>query len=424
MTPIELVQRISGGTKELVLDQPLLRLNIRRTRSNPCHFDDFLSALGSNVTLESVECATHTDLGISKTRWASLVRTIGAIRNLQCLKLCWMGSSTNTCDHWADVAMTLQAASFLRELTIRMIGVRMIPSARAGLETLAGTLREHKRIQTFVWHDSFQRGHSHFDRVLESLGTCPQLQQVDITTRCASAEALANLLQCVPQRLRLVLNMDQWSGVTDRIARGQCSVRSLTLHIIHVYNGNDDQTIHEVHAAAVRTADEPVEALAVAIEQGDNPNLEDLELRFDTEKSITNAAGRRLARALTDNQTLRTFSLANAALEVPSYEAFSTMLGANTGLVLVLTPLAINANDSLLESQTKMEIEQRLNLAGRGRLLQANRATREEWVGVLNELIALSVDDDSTDFQVSCLFEFLQRQPPPREITNLSPGTL
>jgi hypothetical protein len=205
--------------------------------------------------------------------------------------------------------------------------------------------------------------------------------------------------------------MDQWPGVIDRIGQKPCSVRSLTLRIILVYNAHDDQTIDEITVGSARMADGPVLALALAIEQGDNPSLVDLELRFERERSISNEAGGILARALTKNRTLRKFSLANAALEVPSYEAFSTMLGANTDLVLTLTPLAINADDRLLESQTKVEIEQRLNLAGRGRLLQANQATREEWVGILNELIALSVDDESTDFQVSCLYELLHRQP-------------
>jgi hypothetical protein len=73
MTPIELVQRISGGTKELVLDQPLLRLNIRRTRSNPCHFDDFLSALGLGDLKNPMGLSGQDDWGYPKPSMSEAV---------------------------------------------------------------------------------------------------------------------------------------------------------------------------------------------------------------------------------------------------------------------------------------------------------------------------------------------------------------
>jgi len=55
MDAVELVERIrSDGPKELELKQ-LVRFR-RRTRSNPCGFDEFLEALRKNGTIESVFC--------------------------------------------------------------------------------------------------------------------------------------------------------------------------------------------------------------------------------------------------------------------------------------------------------------------------------------------------------------------------------
>jgi hypothetical protein len=401
MTLEDLVRHIQSGSTELVLDQRIL-FSRRRRRSELVDFGYFLQELQSNQTILSVECAPSTELGIPDHQWTSLVTAIGDIGPLQCLTLCCA-----TAGALVAVATAVQAATLVSKLTVRVSGLRSMSSDVNGLLALANTLKHHSGLQTFVWYDSCGRGSHCLDCVLVELVNCRQLRQVDITAGCASAGAMANLLELAIDEVRLVLNMDQYPTVTDRISGGRCSVRSLKLHIIHVHNGNDDATLERIRADSLLSADLPVVALATAIGLDVNPNLHDLELRFDTEKSITGAAGEELAGALTNNQTLNTFSLFNATLEVVSYQAFRTMLRANNGIILSLTPLAGDVQPNcLLEYESRLAIEQRLNRAGR--VLSGNHATREEWVGILSELTTLDVNDLSTEFQVSCLYQCLQ----------------
>jgi hypothetical protein len=49
MNPRELVDHIRNGPAKLVLDEPL-RFR-RRTRSNPCDFNEFIQALQSSETI-------------------------------------------------------------------------------------------------------------------------------------------------------------------------------------------------------------------------------------------------------------------------------------------------------------------------------------------------------------------------------------
>jgi hypothetical protein len=187
------------------------------------------------------------------------------------------------------------------------------------LRELAATLEQHTSLHTFLWYDHCRWNDTHLDRVLEALVTGHRLQRVSITSRCANAEAIANLLESVIDELQLALSMDaQWATVANRMSEGRCSVRSLHLLSIHVFNGNDDETLADIHAGihagAVLAANLRVGALSAAIGVGINPNLEDLELRFDTEQSISGAVGEALAVALTNNQTLHTFSLLDARL--------------------------------------------------------------------------------------------------------------
>jgi hypothetical protein len=80
MNPRELVDYIRSGPAELVLDEPL-RFR-RRTHSNPCDFNEFLRALQSSETIRTVECLSHTYLGISEDEWVLLVKTLGRIRDI------------------------------------------------------------------------------------------------------------------------------------------------------------------------------------------------------------------------------------------------------------------------------------------------------------------------------------------------------
>jgi hypothetical protein len=67
MNARELVDHICSGPAKLVLQNPL-RFR-RRTRSNPCDFNEFLLALQSNETIRTVECGSHLGLGITEDEW-------------------------------------------------------------------------------------------------------------------------------------------------------------------------------------------------------------------------------------------------------------------------------------------------------------------------------------------------------------------
>ncbi len=81
MNPRELVDHIRSGPAKLVLDEPL-RFR-RRTRSNPCDFNEFIQALRSSETIRDVECSSHRRLGITEDEWVLLVKTIGRIKDIQ-----------------------------------------------------------------------------------------------------------------------------------------------------------------------------------------------------------------------------------------------------------------------------------------------------------------------------------------------------
>jgi hypothetical protein len=131
-------------------------------------------------------------------------------------------------------------------------------------------------------------------------------------------------------------------------------------------------------------------------------------------------AGVELAEALTVNKTLRWITLSgdysygvqhNAAFGAPAYDAFSTMLRANTSLVLKLPPFVNAVGDQwLVDSRNQMRIEQRLNEAGRGSLLSSSQTTREAWVDALDEL-NYSYVDESPEFNISCVYSSLRLNP-------------
>ncbi len=71
----------------------------------------------------------------------------------------------------------------------------------SGMIALANALREHTALKAFSWVDSCSRVQleafqsSALDPVLWLLPTNPHLQTVSIRTKCASVDALKNLLQ-------------------------------------------------------------------------------------------------------------------------------------------------------------------------------------------------------------------------------------
>jgi hypothetical protein len=92
MNPRELVDHIHSGPTVLELDKPL-RFR-RRTRSNPCDFNDFLQALRSSETIRTAYCCpSHLELGIAEDQWVLLIKTIGCIKGIQNLTFICVSSS-------------------------------------------------------------------------------------------------------------------------------------------------------------------------------------------------------------------------------------------------------------------------------------------------------------------------------------------
>jgi hypothetical protein len=406
MNPRELVDHIRSGPAELVLDEPL-RFR-RRTRSNPCDFNEFLQALRSSETIRDVNCKSQLQLGITDDEWVLLVKTIGSIKGIQILRFV-CGSGSRAFRPFQAVADAVNSAYSLRELDIGLSSASL-PRDPSGMIALANALREHTSVQEFTWADQCSRLEAAqitaLDPVLQSLTSWSHLRKATIMTGCASTDAMQNLLHLhKATNLRLILKTEQWLAVADEIRQGNCNVQTLLLAMIQVTRSE---------------ATEAVKAVASAIRLDQNLT----HLIFRIEDGFTDEAGVALAEALTVNKTLRQVCLSvkpvftgNPAfpntdeLGAPAYEAFSAMLRGNTNLNLYLPPFRFAGGDRRLrESQKQMEIEQRLNQVGRGRLLaSSSHTTTEEWVDALHELSTFNVN--SLAFDVSCLYSLLRLNP-------------
>jgi hypothetical protein len=406
MNPRELVDHIHSGPANLVLDKPL-RFR-RRTRSNPCDFNEFLQALQSSETIRYIDCESYHTLGISEDEWVLLVKTLGTIRDIQRLDFFCKDASRDFHPLQAVADAVNNAQSLLKLFVVQER--ETFPRDPSGMIALANALREHTALEEFGCVDFCSRMEevsqsTAFDPVLWALPACPHLRKVTIMTKCASPDAVNNLLQLKPATdLRLILDTDQWLAVADEIRRGRCIVQRLKLGMLQ---------------GASSEASEAVKALASAIPL--ERNLEHLTLRM--ENGYTDEAGVALAVALTVNKTLRKIDLFTNAydsglamrnadsLGVQSYEAFSAMLRVNTCLVLEVPPFeTAGADERLCQSRDQLRIEQRLNHVGRGRLSASIQTTREQWVDALCELDSGNIDD-SPAFQVSCLFSVLRSNP-------------
>jgi hypothetical protein len=398
MNPRELVDYIRNGPTELVLDEPL-RFR-RRTRSNPCDFNEFLQALQSSETIRVVICMPQLQLGVTEDEWVLIVKTLGRIRDIQILRFAFVPGSLGFHPFQA-IADAVNKAQSLRNLVIT-IADESFPRDAFGLIALANALREHTALQEFNWADAAQI--TALDPVLRSLHACPRLRKVGIMTKCASADAMKNLLHLhQTTELDLVLETDQWFAVTDEIRHGRCNIQTLTLAMMQ---------------ASRSEATEAVQALAGAIQL--DHNLEHLYLEM--ENGYTDEAGVALAEALTVNKTLRTIGLSTyvhfdyvvrnrATFGATAFEAFCAMLRVNTSLILTYPPVdAANADERLIHHHNQMVLEQRLNKVGRGRLLSSRQTKTEEWVDALHELNS-NVVHCFPAFQVSCLYSLLRLQP-------------
>jgi predicted metal-dependent HD superfamily phosphohydrolase len=402
MNPRELVEHIRSGPAELVLDKPL-RFR-RRTRSNPCDFNEFLQALQSSETIRTVTCYFRLRLSITEDEWVLLVQRIGRITDIQNLTLLYRAGSREFRPFQA-IADALKNARSLRALALDLDSPES-PSDSSGLTALTNALREHTTLREFCWIDRSQTVESaSLDPVLRALPACPHLREVLIKTKNASAGAMKALLQ-LPKDTDLALfdtTKEQWLAVADGIRQGQCNIK--TLHLSRLSQNTSPQ------------ATEVVKAIASAIRL--DHNLEHLTLHINDD--ITDEAGVVLAEALTVNTTLRKVNLYlrrswqsqdAVMLSAPAYNAFSAMLRVNTYLALELHPLIDDAvgDHRLVDSRNQMRIEQRLNYVGRGRLLSSSQTPREEWVDALKDLNSSNVDE-SLEFNVSCLYSLLRLNP-------------
>jgi hypothetical protein len=405
MNPRELVDHILSGPVKLMLNEPL-RFR-RRTRSNPCDFNEFLQALQSSETIRDVSCLSHRRLGISKDEWFLLVRTLGSIKNIQNLVFGYKSSSRDF-HPFRAVADAVNNAQSLCKLGFVLEGDTG-PGTSSGVTALASALRKHTALQEFGLVSSCRLEgalqSTAFDPVLQVLSDCPHLQQVVIMTTFVGANAIRNLLHLPKDTsLQLTLIPDHWSAVADEIRQGRCHMKGLELSMVRSTRSE---------------ATEAVKAIASAIRE--DTWLEKLSLQM--ENGYTNEAGVALAEALTVNKTLRELHLADvllgrdnartkASLGAEAYEAISTMLRVNTRLVLKLPPFkSAGADERLLDSRKQIRIEQRLNQVGRGSLLLSTRqTTREEWVWALHDLNTFNVNE-SLAHQVSCLYSLLRSDP-------------
>jgi hypothetical protein len=408
MNARELVDHIRSGPAKLMLDKALPRFR-RRTRSNPCDFNEFLQALRSSETIRSVYCETHLYLGVTEDEWVLLVKTLGSIQDIHHLEFYCMHGSRYFNPSQA-VAEAVNNAHSLCELRIDLYR-GTDPGDSSGLTALANALREHIALQEFIWIDHSSRMEAvqgvTSDVVLWTLSACPHLRKkVTIMSEHASAGAMNNLLQLQSTTdLRLVLETEQWLAVTDQIRHGRCNVQTLTLAMLKGESSKATEAVKTV-ASAIRL----------------DRNLKYLTLRM--ENGFTDEAGVALAEALTVNKTLHKIKLCikpfhsgnplpnRDELGVPAYEAFSAMLHVNISLVLQLPTFHSTGGDrKLRDSHNQMVVEHRLNQVGRGKLLTpSNHTTREEWVDALHDLNSSNVNNNRA-FQVSCLYSLLRLNP-------------
>jgi hypothetical protein len=224
------VDHIRSGPAELVLLEPL-RFR-RRTRSNPCDFNEFLQALQSSETNRDVTCFSQLDLGIAEDEWVLLVKTLGRIRDIQHLEVN-INCGSRDFHPFQAVAEAVNGAHSLHDLGAGISG-EIFPRDSTGLTALASALREHKSLEGFSWVDwcpLMEAAQSTaLNSVLQALSACPHLQFVFILTKFASVDAIRYLLQ-LPTITPLILGLtpDHWLAVADEVRLGRCHIKDLTL---------------------------------------------------------------------------------------------------------------------------------------------------------------------------------------------------
>jgi hypothetical protein len=400
MNPREIVDRIRSGPAQLTLDEPL-RFR-RRTRSNPCDFNDFLEALQSSETIRDVSCFSQLALDITEDEWVRLVKTIGRIRNINILRFD-LEIGSGDFHPFQAVADAVNSAHSLLKIVVGLSSDNC-PRDSSGLTALAYALREHTGLQQIRlidwWSFNVEAAQgTAIDPVLRALraSACPHPRTVSITTTCASAGAVKRLLQLGPATdLHLVVNTDLWLAVAEGIRQGRCNIRHLCLDRIQRRSSKNTEAVKAI-ASAIRL----------------DRNLEHLTLiAMNDYADEADEAAMALAEALTVNESMRILTLSEATLGAQAYDAFSAMMRVNTSLVLKLPPFDDTIGDQrLVDSRNQMVIEQQLNDVGRGRLLSSSQTTRKEWVDALSDLNTDSDVNETPEFNVSCLYSLLRLNP-------------
>jgi hypothetical protein len=350
MNPRELVDHIRSGPAVLVLEEPL-RFR-RRTRSNPCDFNEFLEALRSSETIRTVRCRSQHILGIREDEWVLLVKALGRIRDIQNLRFD-LAPGSRDFHPFQAVADAINSAHSLQTLTASPDDESFLRDS-SGLTALANAIRKQTGLQfTLIDRrpplEAVQS--AALDPVLQTLSACLRLQPVFIMTKFVSANAIRNLLQLpTGTELCLILSPDYWLAVANEIRVGRCLIKNLDI---------------DMFSSSSSEATEAVKAVASAIRE--DRHLESLELRM--EDGFTDEAGVALAEALAINKTLRNLRLddsvyasdygrTTASLGAQAYEAFGAMLRVNTSIKLdLLTFDADVGNEKQIEQFKQMLIE-------------------------------------------------------------------
>jgi hypothetical protein len=395
------MDQIQSGPEELRLAFPL-RFR-RRTRSNPCSFDDLLEALQANRTIRQARCHNHVELGITESEWCRLVRTLGSIWGLKKLEVVWQ-SGSHGFHPLQVVARAVDSANSLHELTI--IGSDSEQSDPAGEVSLAQSLRQHGTLDSFGLTATMRTTATPRSPQLIAAAAC--LRQVIIVNHSLTSDDVRCLSRSLSlNELCLVGSVEGWLVIADEIRNGYFRPKTLVLVRTTAYS-------------ALETA-EAIQVMLGAIQC--NGSLRKLNLHSTT--GFSDEMGVALAKALTVNTTMvwidlqNTFTTSNPAflpsqppktLGAEAYKAFIAMLKINMNIRLKLPNLKSDADFEARMQHSLMRIELQLNSADRGSLVTSNQTTREEWVHTFQRLND-SCKNDGASFHLSCVYSMLQRNP-------------
>jgi hypothetical protein len=409
MKPYELFDVIRSNPGELEL-QHTLRFR-RRSRSNPCSFEDLLHALQSNASIHTVRCHGNVSLGITQQEWFLFVQALGTIPGLR--QLSFLGQDVPNVPPVQAVADAVSSARLLRKLQIGE-GVILFGS-RAGFLALCNTIASSCLVLEQVewegklrstWDHEENRTANCLDPLFLALAACPRLKKVRIWTDAVNfvtAQAVGELLRS-PVLEYLDLKTTEWEAVAEQVGRqdSSCLVKTLKL-------------------STLRCPASGLEAMARAVGRNCNRHLQSLTLRVGT--GFTDTVGVALAQALQVNTTLQQVVLIDQweygmrttdHMNISSYQAFRKMSRVNTSVVLTVPALETRGvgfvardMDTVRPHYDRMRIEMRLNAVGRGGLLVGSQTSRAAWVNALDELNARN----ENDLQVDCLYTLLKLNP-------------